>query len=253
MNEVLEIYPYSPRTARLTLNAPMVAQRALPGNFIIVRFSEDGQRIPFSIVASDPEKGTIEIIIHRSAGLDDILALLKPGRELPDLLGPLGQPAQIDSGIRVVCCGDGAGFVPMLPLIKALHLAGCKVVSVVSEESAKAACLTEEIEKFSDEVVMAPEGNLKDTVDEIITRHNIEKMWISGPTPMMKMLTSLAETHDIAASCILNMLMIDGIGLCGICRVIVGGERKQTCTDGPVFNARLVDFDQLLNRQRLYC
>lgn len=252
MNEIIEIYPYSNKTARVAVNAPEIARRAKPGHFVILRFSESGPRIPFSIVSADPEKGIIEIIIHRAAGLDDILQYLKPGNELVDLLGPLGKPAPLDRGRRVICVGDGAGFVSMLPIIKALHNEGCEVVSVVSEESAKAACLTEDIVRFSTEVVLVKEGELFPTVDNLIDTHNTQKMWMAGPTMMMKKLTAMALEKNIKASCILNMLMIDGIGLCGICRVIVGGERKQTCTDGPTFNAKLVDFDQLYNRQRLF-
>lgn len=252
MNEVIEIYPYSNKTARVAVNAPTIAERARPGHFVILRFSEEGPRIPFSIVSADSEKGIIEIIIHRAAGLDDILQYLRPGRKLVDLLGPLGKPAPLDRGRKVICVGDGSGFVSMLPIIKALYKEGCEVVSVVSEESAKASCLTEDIDRFSTEVVIVKEGELMETVARIIDERGTQKMWMAGPTMTMKQLTALAVEKGIKASCILNMLMLDGIGLCGICRVYVGGERKQTCTDGPTFNAKLVDFDQLYNRQRLF-
>ena len=252
MNEIIEIYPYSNKTARVSISAPMIARRAKAGNFVILRFATDGPRIPFSIVSTDVEKGIIEIIIHRDAGLDDILQILKPGQKLPDLLGPLGQPAVIDEGKRVVCCGDGAGLVPLLPIARELHERGCTVYAVVSEESGKVSCLTEDIEKYSAEVIVAPEGKMAEIVEKTIKDNGIQKAWIAGPTLMLKKLNAVTIDCGIEASCVLNMLMLDGIGLCGMCRVIVGGERKQTCTDGPVFDAHLVDFDQLFNRQRLF-
>ena len=113
-------------------------------------------------------------------------------------------------------------------------------------------CLTEDIEKYSDEVIVAPEGKMAEIVEKTIKDNGIQKAWIAGPTLMLKKLNAVTIDCGIEASCVLNMLMLDGIGLCGMCRVIVGGERKQTCTDGPVFDAHLVDFDQLFNRQRLF-
>lgn len=252
MNEILAIHPYSNRTVRLTIFAPEIASRSKAGNFVIVRFKESDPRIPFSIVDANPERGEIEIIIHRAEGLDEILPGLHPGERLLDLLGPLGTPARIDPNRNVLCIGDGAGFVSLLPIIMELHRNGCHVVSLVSQESAQAACMSEDIDKYSDEMIMVHDGKLFDIVDEVLREKKIDKIWMAAPTVMMKRLTEHAVSHDIDAGCVLNMLMIDGIGLCGVCRVIVGGEKKQTCIDGPTFNARLVDFDQLRNRQRLF-
>lgn len=234
------------------ISNPMVASKARPGNFVVIRFSDDGVRLPFSIVDTDPQRGTIEIIIHRAEGLDEIQKLIKVGTELPDLLGPLGKAAVVDSGKRVLCCGDGAGFVPLLPIIRALHENGCEVISVMSERSDKTTCLSDEIENFSDRVILVKERPLEEVVGKAIEDFKIEKIWLSGPTMMMKEIAAIAEERDIPADCVLNMIMIDGIGLCGTCRVTVGGELKHTCQDGPVFDARKVDFDQLFNRQRLF-
>ncbi len=252
MNEIVEIFPYSSRTQSIWIHNDEVAKRAEPGNFLMVRFAEDGARLPFSIVSTDPERELVEIIIHRADGLDDIQPLLKPGRQLPDLLGPLGKAAKVDSNRKVLCCGDGAGFVPLLPILKALHKQGCQVWSVMSERSDKTACLSEEIENHSDKVVLASEDNLNEIVERTIVENGIEKVWMAGPAMLMQELTDICRAHNVKADCILNMIMIDGIGLCGVCRVTIAGERRQTCTDGPVFNALDVDFQQLINRQRLF-
>ncbi len=252
MNEVIDVFPYSARTMGVTIHNAMVARRAKPGNFIILRFSEKGPRLPFAIIDTNPENETLEIIIHRAEGLDDIQKLMRKGSVIPDLLGPLGKTPEIDSAKNVLCCGDGAGFVPLLPIIRALHENGCSVMSVMSEKSDKTTCISEEIENYSDKVVLASDSDLMNTIEKAITERGIEKVWMSGPTGLLKEITAIAARHNIPADCILNMIMIDGIGLCGTCRVIVNGERKQTCTDGPVFNAHHVDFDQLANRQRLF-
>lgn len=252
MNEIVETFSFSSGTLGVKIRNAMIAQKARPGNFIIIRFSENGPRLPFSIVDASPEQETIDIIIHRAEGLGEMQKMMIPGNIIPDLLGPLGRPAVIDSGCRVLCCGDGAGFVPLLPVIRALHEQGCSVMSVMSEQSDKTTCISEEIENHSDRVILAADESLEETIEKAIIDMKIEKIWMSGPTVLMKSIANIAKRHGIPADCILNMIMIDGIGLCGTCRVIVGGERKQTCIDGPVFDAHLVDFDQLLNRQRLF-
>ncbi len=250
MNEILHIHSYSPRTARLRILNEWIARSASPGQFVIVRFSDNGERIPFSIVASDVDNHTIDIIIHRAAGLQEILESLKEGTILPDVLGPLGKPATLDSDKTVLCVGDGAGFVPLLPLLKALKLNGCRNISVISEESDQAACLLPEIEQRSDSTILAAKGKLIEILTKTIEREKVEKIVMAGPSLMLKEIAELSRQLDIPADCILNMLMIDGIGICGVCRVIVDGKMRQTCTDGPMFDARLVDFEQLVNRQR---
>ncbi|MDE6115719.1 MAG: sulfide/dihydroorotate dehydrogenase-like FAD/NAD-binding protein [Muribaculum sp.] len=251
MNEIREIVHYSEYTAELRVYAPSVAKSCRPGHFVIVRFSEDGARIPFTIVDSDEKAGTINILIHKAAGLSEALASLQPGDCLPNLLGPLGQAIEIKDYGTVVCCGDGAGFVPLLPIVRALKKAGNHVISVFSEQSSQTACLQGKVSEYS-EVIDVRDRKAVEVVDEIMQRRKIDKMFISGPTLMMKEISGLTRTTGVPTVCILNMIMVDGVGLCGICRVMVDGERKLTCIDGPSFDAHKVDFDQLLNRQRLY-
>lgn len=255
MNEIVSISPYSEKTARVKIANDVIARKFQPGHFVIVKFYSDGHRIPFSIIEADADRGTFDIIIHRAQGLDEILSVLTPGEALPDLLGPLGNPAHITPGTRILFFGDGAGVVPLLPLIRAAKELGCRVKAVLSEQSSRTQCLLKEIEADSEEVVTVADEALIDSAMEFVEQapvQPIDKVIMSGPSMMMKRLAAETKSRKIPADCVLNMLMIDGIGLCGICRVIVGGERKQTCTDGPIFNAHLVDFDQMANRQRLF-
>lgn len=252
MNEIIDILPYSEKTVRVRIQNANIAVKAQPGNFVIIKFSEDGQRIPFSIVATDPELGLIDIIIHRGDGLDNILGILRRSQHLPDLLGPLGIAADIPEGKRLLFCGDGSGFVPLLPLMRTARTRGCHVAAIVSEFSSQMHCLLPEISASSDEVLRAEEDTFLLIASRMMYEGKVDKVIMSGPTLMMKRLADETRRQGVEADCLLNMLMIDGIGLCGVCRVMVGGERKQTCTDGPIFNAHLVDFDSMLNRQRLY-
>lgn len=252
MNEILSISPYSDKTARIKIKHPVISRKSRPGQFVIVKFSREGQRIPFSIIDTDKEEESFDIIIHRAAGLDDILAGLKPGDNLPDVLGPLGNPAKIEPNSHVLFFGDGAGVVPLMPLIKEAHRLGCKVNAVLSEYSSRTKCVLKEVAQSCESVVTVADEDLFETAMQIIGEEKIDKVFMSGPSLLMKKLSQETLDRGISADCLLNMLMIDGIGLCGICRVIVGGERKLTCTDGPLFNAHQVDFDQLFNRQRLF-
>lgn len=252
MNEIISISPYSEKTARIKINHPIIARKSRPGQFVIIKFSREGQRIPFSIIDTYPEEQDFDIIIHRAAGLDDILAELKPGEKLPDVLGPLGNPADIQPGTHLLFFGDGAGVVPLMPLIKEAHRLGCKVNAVLSEYSSRTQCVLKEIGESCESVVTVADEDLFETAMHIIGEEKIDKVFMSGPSLIMKKLSLETLNRNISADCLLNMLMIDGIGLCGICRVNVGGERKLTCTDGPLFDAHLVDFDQLFNRQRLF-
>lgn len=248
----MKIEPYSEKTARLRIYNPVIAAKYEPGHFVIIKFRTDGHRIPFSIIDANREEGSIDIIIHRADGLDEILSMIEVGECLPNLLGPLGHPAVIEPQSNILFFGDGAGVVPLLPLIKAAREKGCKVKAVLSEQSSRTQCLLNEIQRDCDTVVTVSDENMLESAINFVSTEPIDKVIMSGPTLIMKRLAIETKERGIPAECVLNMLMIDGIGLCGICRVIVGGERKQTCTDGPIFDAHKVDFDQMFNRQRLF-
>ena len=252
MNEIVSIHAYSPKSVRLQIENRIVAAKAKPGQFVIIKFHEDGLRIPFAIVDCHPETGILEVIIHRADGLDDILGIIAEGNVLPDLLGPLGQPAHLESDKTLLFCGDGAGLVPLIPLIKSSKKKGCKVITVISEQSSLTKCLVTDIIEDCVLVEIAADADIESLVENRLQQYEVDKMVFSGPTMMMRDLARLAKSRDIPADCVLNMLMIDGIGLCGVCRVVVGGRQLNTCIDGPVFNAWEVDFDQIINRQRSF-
>lgn len=252
MNEIVKISHYSEKSARLRIANRLVASKAMPGHFVIIKFTEKGLRVPFSIVESIPDPGFIDIIIHRGDGLDDILKNVREGGVLPDLLGPLGIPAAIEHGKTIVFCGDGPGFVPLLPIIKASRQNGCKVLAIMSEESSQSKCLLGDVYNDCQILEVAPENGVAAMVRKWIALYHPDKFIFSGPTMLMKQLAELTKSYGIPADCVLNMLMIDGIGICGVCRVMVAGKQMQTCIDGPIFNAWDVDFDQMLNRQRSF-
>lgn len=252
MNEIIEIRPYSERTARIRISNPNVARKSLPGQFVIIKLRQDGERIPFSVINTDDDRGTLDVIFHRPGGLNEILEIIQPGNVLPDLLGPLGKPAIIEKDKNILFFGDGSGVVSLLPLISESKKNGCRIVAVLSEQSSRTQCLKEEIESNCEEVMTVTDEELVGVVKQVLKDRNIDKVIMAGPSLMMKSIAEQTKELGIPNDCVLNMLMIDGIGLCGICRVMVNGERKQTCTDGPIFNAHEVDFDQMFNRQSLF-
>lgn len=252
MNEITKISHYSEKSAKVTIANKLVSSKARPGQFVIIKFDPKGLRIPFPIVECRPEEGELDVIIHRADGLDEILPLIQEGGVLPDLLGPLGTPAVLEKDKTVLFIGDGSGFVPLLPLIRAARANGCKVLSIVSEQSSQTKCLLGDINSMCHELSVASEDSVPRIMKMWIDMFHPDKMIYSGPTLLVKHLTEISREHDIPADCVLNMLMIDGIGICGVCRVMVGGKQKQTCIDGPIFNAWDVDFDYILNRQRSF-
>ena len=176
MNEIVKISHYSPKSARLRIDNRLVAAKAKPGQFVIIKFSEDGLRIPFSIVDCDKETGLIDVIMHRAFGLDEVLGGMTEGSVLPDLLGPLGQPAPVAKDKVVLFCGDGAGLVPLLPLIRAYKKNGCRVITVVSEQSSLTKCLVGDIIDDCILVEVAPSSDILPLVRERIRKYNVEKM-----------------------------------------------------------------------------
>lgn len=250
--EIKAITHYSPKTARITVYAPDVARSARPGHFAIVRFSDCGARIPFTIVSTDAS-GTIDLIIHRAAGLDDELMALKPGVVLPDLLGPLGRAEAVPDGTgSIVYVGDGAGFVPLLPLMEASRNAGRRVYALFSEDSAAVKCLVDEASRWAEVIDAGGRGDIVALGDILDSDKNVDAVYLSAPAAMMKDVAAFTADRAVPTRCVLNMTMIDGIGLCGICRVNVDGHQRLTCVDGPVFDAHKVDFDGLMKRQRLF-
>ena len=253
MNRIIDIIRHSAHTAEVVIESPSIATAARAGHFVIIRFSEELPRIPFTIVDTDPSAGTFTIIIHKGARLTALIDTLEPGREVPNLLGPLGQAFDVRNYGTVLCIGDGEGFVPLLPVIHALKEAGNKVIAVLSEFTEQTSCLRGNAERWADEILhSADKDEAVKVIETVASSQKVDLVVITGPTDMMHTISETTRRMAIHTLCILNMIMLDGVGLCGICRVLVGGQRKLTCIDGPTFDAHEVDFTQLLNRQRNY-
>lgn len=251
MNRIRQIIRHSAYTAEVVIENPLIATSARAGHFVMIRFSEEYPRIPFTIVDTDPKAGTFTIIIHKGARLTKVIDSLEVGRELPNLLGPLGQAFPIENYGNVLCIGDGEGFVPLLPVMKALKEAGNTIVSVLSEFTERTSCLRGNAERYADRILhSASKEEAVAITESLAAEGNVDLVVITGPTDMLSLISESTRRLGIPTKCILNMIMVDGVGICGICRVLVGGERKLTCIDGPTFDAHLVDFDQLWNRQR---
>lgn len=251
MNRIRKIVRHSEYTAEVVIENPSVARSARAGHFVMARFSPDCPRIPFTIVDASPEEGTFTIIIHKGARLASLIDTLHEDYEIRDMLGPLGQAFEIRNYGTVVCCGDGVGFVPIIPVIRALKEAGNRVVTILSEFTSQTSCLRDNVEQYCDELLhSSDEATTLELIGRVLSEEKVDLVVMTGPTTMMKSIAECTRVREIPTRCILNMVMLDGVGLCGICRVMVDGKRMLTCIDGPVFDAHHVDFDQLQNRQR---
>lgn len=259
MNKIIAKERYSERVVRLDVDAPLIARARRAGHFVIVRADRGGERIPLTIAEADPKKGTITLIIQEVGVSTRKICSLNPGEFLEDVVGPLGRATHIEKVGTVVCCGGGVGVAPLLPIIQAMKQAGNRVVSVLAARTAPLVILKDQVAQHSDEVlVMTDDGSLgqkglvTDGVEQVINREKVDLVVTIGPAVMMKFVSKLTEKHGIPTMCSLNTIMIDGTGMCGACRVEVGGKTKFVCIDGPEFDAHQVDFDQMISRLKAY-
>ena len=245
----------------LEVEAPKIARKALPGQFIILRIDDDGERIPLTIGDYDREKGTITIIFQKVGLTTMLLGDLNVGDEIKDFVGPLGVPTHIDEGVKRVCVvGGGVGCAIAYPQAKYLHQAGYEVDViagfrskdiVILEEEFKAACTNFYL--TTDDGTYGEKGFVTDKLKSLIEAGNQYDLVIAiGPVPMMKFVCKTTEPFGIKTLVSLNPIMVDGTGMCGGCRVTVGGQVKFACVDGPDFDGHQVDFDELMNRNTIY-
>ncbi len=249
----------APAVKSLTINAPLISKKARPGQFIIIRVDESGERIPLTIADLDVQQGTVTTIFLEVGKTTKQLGSLKEGGSLADLAGPLGKPTEIKKYGKVVCVGGGVGVAPLYLEAKALKDAGNKVISIIGARTKELLIFEKEMQQVSDELHIATDdgskghhGFVTDVLQKLITEQNIDMVLAIGPTVMMKAVAKVTKPHNIKTLVSLNPIMVDGTGMCGACRVTVGGETKFTCVDGPEFDAHLVDFEELMNRQRTY-
>lgn len=243
----------------LEVEAPLIARSRRAGHFVIVIVDDHGERIPLTIADSDKERGTITLVVQAVGESTTKICALNEGDYLHDVVGPLGQATRIANVGTVVCCGGGVGVAPLLPIIKALKAAGNRVVSVLAARTKDLIILEEQVAEHSDEVIIMTDdgsyghkGLVTEGVEMVIKREKVDEVVTIGPAIMMKFVAALTKRYEIPTTCSLNTIMVDGTGMCGACRVTVGGKTRFVCVDGPEFDAHEVDFDEMMLRLRAY-
>ncbi|MEM4258540.1 MAG: sulfide/dihydroorotate dehydrogenase-like FAD/NAD-binding protein [Candidatus Thermoplasmatota archaeon] len=260
MYEILEKKILSDTVKMMKIKAPLVAAKAQPGQFIILRIDEKGERIPLTIADFDRDHGTITIIFLEVGKTTQQLGTLNVGDSILNFVGPLGAPSDIRKYGTVVCVGGGVGIAPLYPIVKALKQAGNYVISILGAKTKKLLILEEEIAQFSDEFYVTTDdgskghkGFVSDVVQEIIEKkENVNMVMAIGPIIMMKVVSELTKKYNIKTLVSLNPIMVDGTGMCGGCRVSVDGKVKFACVDGPEFDGHKVDYENLMLRNRRF-
>ena len=259
MNRIVEKQQFSEKVYKLVVEAPLIARARKAGHFVIVRVGEHGERMPLTIAEADRERGTITLVVQEVGLSSTRLCELNVGDEITDIVGPLGKATHIERFGTVVCAGGGVGVAPMLPIVQALKAAGNRVVTVLAGRTKELIILEDEMRRSSDEVIiMTDDGSYGDKglvtegVERVIRREHVDKCFAIGPAIMMKFVCLLTKKYEIPTDVSLNTIMVDGTGMCGACRVTVGGQTKFVCVDGPEFDGHQVDFDEMLKRMAAF-
>ncbi len=260
MYEILKKMELAPKIKLIEIRAPEVARKANAGQFVILRADETAERIPLTLVDWEPKKGTITLIFLE-VGLSTLkLGALEVGDEILNVAGPLGNPSETKHYGSVAAVSGGVGTAAVYPISKALKEAGNRVVSIIGARTEELLILEDEMKSCSDEVYISTDdgskghkGFVSDVLKMLIEKgHHFDIVYAIGPTLMMRATANVTRHYSIKTIVSLNPIMMDGMGMCGACRVTVGGETKFACVDGPEFDGHLVDFDELLKRQRVY-
>lgn len=259
MNLIVEKKHFSEKVVMLRIEAPRIARARKPGHFVIVRVSEKGERIPLTIATADVKAGTITLVIQAVGASSQRINALQEGDYLHDVVGPLGRPTEIEKVGTVLCAGGGVGIAPLFPIVEGFHNAGNRVIVVLAGRTKELVILEEQMKKVSDEVIVmtddgssGKQGLVTQGMEEVLQREKIDKCITIGPAIMMKFASELTKKYNVPTVASLNAIMVDGTGMCGACRVTVGGERKFVCVDGPEFDAHQVDYNELLMRLNSY-
>jgi ferredoxin--NADP+ reductase len=260
MNRIIKKDKLNDSVSRIVVDAPHIARAAKPGNFVVVIPTDNAERIPLTIADADIEKGTISIIFQIVGATTTLLDSLKVGDKLAHLLGPLGTPSHIENFGTVVVIGGGVGIAEIYPAVKALKKAGNKVIAIIGARNKSLLIYEEELSKQSaelrittDDGTAGQKGFVSDVLKELISSgQRIDLVIAVGPVPMMRVCCAVTRTHGIKTVISLNPIMLDATGMCGVCRVTVGGKTKFACVDGPEFDGHQVDFDELVGRLRTY-
>jgi ferredoxin--NADP+ reductase len=261
LNEILELTRLAPEINLLKLKVPLITQKAKAGQFVVLRINEEGERIPMSITDLDPETGILTIIFQEVGKSTAHLATFKKGDALADVVGPLGVPTHIENFGTCVCVGGGIGIAPIHFVTKALKQAGNRVISIIGARSKNLLILEEEMRDLSDELMISTDdgtyghkGFVTDLLTQLLSsdKEKVKFIMAIGPVIMMKAVCGVTGPRGIKTLVSLNPVMVDGTGMCGACRVTVGGKTKFACVDGPDFDGLEVDFNELIKRQAMY-
>lgn len=255
MNRIISKSQFSEKVFKFEIEAPLIAKARKAGHFVIIRVGEKGERMPLTIAGADPVKGTITLVVQKVGLSSTRLCNLNEGDFITDVVGPLGKATHIENFGTVVCAGGGVGVAPMLPIIEALKAAGNRVISVLAGRSKELIILEEEVRKSSDDVIIMTDdgsygqkGLVTEGIESVIKRETVNKCFAIGPAVMMKFCCLLTKKYGIPTDVSLNTIMVDGTGMCGACRISVGGKTRFVCVDGPEFDGHEVDFDEMLKR-----
>ncbi len=255
MNKIVEKELFSENVCKFVVEAPEIAIARKPGNFIILRLNEKGERIPLTIASSDTEKGTITLVVQKVGVTTAKMLAMNVGDTILDIAGPLGKATHIEKVGTVLCAGGGVGVAPLLPIVEGFKNAGNKVITILAARSKDLIILEKEMQAFSDElIIMTDDGSygkkglVTAGMEEVIQREKVDLSVVIGPAIMMKFAALTTKKYNIKTYASLNTIMVDGTGMCGACRVTVGGKTRFVCIDGPEFDAHEVDFDEMLQR-----
>ncbi len=259
MNKIVEMEFFSENVAKIVLEAPDIANSRKAGHFVIIRLDEKGERIPLTIADGDTVKGTITLVVQKVGVTSAKLLAKKVGDEILDVAGPLGHDTHIENYGTVLCAGGGVGVAPMMPIVKALKEAGNKVITVLAGRTKELIIMENEMREHSDEVIIMTDdgsygkkGLVTAGMEEVIHREKVNKAIVIGPAIMMKFGSLTTKKYNIPTEVSLNTIMVDGTGMCGACRVSIGGKTKFVCVDGPEFDAFQVDWDEMMMRMGAY-
>ena len=260
MYKIVKKQVLAPQITRFSVEAPEIARSREPGQFVVIRADETSERVPLTIVDSDPEKGTIDLIIQQAGFSTTCIVCFEVGDSFLDVLGPLGRPTDMEKYGTVVCVGGGVGTAVLFPIVKGLKDAGNEVITINGARNKELVILEEELAEVSDELIITTDDGsygikgfgstvLQSMIDE---GKKIDFVVAIGPTLMMKAVAEVTRPYQIHTIASLNAIMIDGTGMCGGCRVTVGDEVMFACVDGPEFDAHLVDFDEQIAKHQYY-
>ncbi len=259
MNKIIEKAFLSENVVKLVVQAPLIAQKQSPGQFVIVRIDEKGERIPLTIADADRASGAITLIIQRVGTSSHRISLLSPGDSLLDVSGPLGRPTHIEKVGTVLACGGGVGIAPLFPIARAFKQAGNRLIAVLGARTRDLLILENEMSAFADEtIVMTDDGShgkkgvITVGIEEVLKREPVQLAVAIGPAVMMKFVALLTKRFNLPTIASLNTIMVDGTGMCGACRVSVGGKTRFVCVDGPEFDAHEIDYDEMIKRLNTY-